>query len=460
MKNFRRKALPAVAALAVASMTLGSVTYAWFTANKTVGISNIDVNVVETQGGIAICKTANGDYSNSVVFTHDKSATDHTQVGDFANYEIKPVSTNGIIDANGKLNFYQGTVSAANPNNLSRSDAITTSDVTKKGYIVMDLFFENQNTADQEVYFNYDLEQDLLTQLFGAGYPISTESLRIAFVNRGYQNTKPTTAAGEDWDGGQTSVAAMIIEPNSGAHLTQHGSAITGVKQDYYGLAGAFTDEQPIKPTADVEDKLEAVDTDEVREHTQKQGIVYYTEADDAAVLKSKGFYQITGYSGDDAAKNGWYKQDSLKHVPAVLYAAADKDAAWTDIDDVWYVTDTLNDGALYAEPTDGQNVRAPHQIDEVKVAEYWVLYETSDSGYNASSCNLKIYNTTTQTGVQVQKEAAHTPLFTLHGEAGGSCYSWIQIYVWLEGQDIDCLSTISDLDFTFAMSFVGEPVA
>lgn len=88
---------------------LATSTYAWFTANKTVKVSTLTVNI-DAKNGIQI--SADGTKWKSVLQKTDITgahATYSTSVNQLPDV-LEPVSTAGVVDANGKLPMYYGTV--------------------------------------------------------------------------------------------------------------------------------------------------------------------------------------------------------------------------------------------------------------------------------------------------------------------------------------------------------------
>ena len=81
---------------------LATSTYAWFTANKTVAVSTLNVNI-EAKNGIQI--SADGTKWKSILQKTDITSANATykasenQLPD----TLEPVSTAGVVDANGKF---------------------------------------------------------------------------------------------------------------------------------------------------------------------------------------------------------------------------------------------------------------------------------------------------------------------------------------------------------------------
>ena len=135
---------------------LGTATFAWFTANKTVSVNDIQVNVA-AQNGIQI--SVDGTSWKSIVQTSDilgattKYAAAVNQIPSSAN-SLAPVSTVGNIDSNGRMEMYLGEVKS----NATTGDYIITAaksnevaGATTGAFIAFDLFLKVD--ANTPIYF-------------------------------------------------------------------------------------------------------------------------------------------------------------------------------------------------------------------------------------------------------------------------------------------------------------------
>jgi len=241
-KNFTRQALPAVAMLMVASLSLVGTTYAWFTQNDTAKVTDINVKVTDAAGGIAVSSTLGGTYATS--FAHGNTAT-----------KIEPVSTNGAITTpegdlsdgatrtERTLSWFIGTVDKTDATKLSKVEADSVGN-----YVKLDVYVENLNTKAQDIYLNYASYLATSDGMFADPTKTATYASRIAFVVQGNKESK-TTATWEKDD----STQAVIVEPNELNHLSSLDSSITGAtsKIDYYALIATNSATHVIKPTAD-----------------------------------------------------------------------------------------------------------------------------------------------------------------------------------------------------------------
>ena len=88
---------------------LGTSTYAWFTANKTVNVNKITVNVA-AQNGIQI--SVDGTTWKSIIQTADiqGAIAKYTAAKNQVPAAVEPVSTVGEMDTDGLMKMYYGVV--------------------------------------------------------------------------------------------------------------------------------------------------------------------------------------------------------------------------------------------------------------------------------------------------------------------------------------------------------------
>lgn len=120
----------------------GTATFAWFTANKTVTVGTLTVNV-EAQNGIQI--SADGTNWKSTVQTADLKAVHNTTYATSVNQipaMMEPVSTIGEVQ-NGKMRMFFGEVVAnLNGDNILTATEETDVEGSTGRYIAFDLFFK------------------------------------------------------------------------------------------------------------------------------------------------------------------------------------------------------------------------------------------------------------------------------------------------------------------------------
>ena len=107
----KRRLLLSLLLLVGTGIFLGTSTYAWFTANQTVAVNPIDVNVA-TQSGLQI--SADGQNWKSILTTTDITSASGTYA-DAKNQlptQMVPVSSAGIMNADGTMEMFLGEVSS------------------------------------------------------------------------------------------------------------------------------------------------------------------------------------------------------------------------------------------------------------------------------------------------------------------------------------------------------------
>lgn len=145
----KRRLLILLIALFFTTVMFATTTYAWFTANKTVTVSTLTVNV-EAQNGIQI--SADGTNWKSIVQTTDLTGVHDTTYTDSVNQipaTMEPVSTIGNIDEDGHMEMFYGTVgSNAGGQYILTATKETDTEGTTGKYIAFDLFFKVDAATD------------------------------------------------------------------------------------------------------------------------------------------------------------------------------------------------------------------------------------------------------------------------------------------------------------------------
>ncbi len=236
------------------SIMLASTTFAWFTANRIVTITTLNVHVA-TQGGIEISTDAIN--WRSVINIEDLTDVKATTYPDSTNQipiELEPVSTAKEIDsATGFLRMYHGITNNDVLGNYiltsTRSIEDSSSGVSSDGnFITFDLFF--RVSEDTDMY---------LTTSSGASYsgPDNTgimNAARIAFLDQGTLATGSPIASIQALHGA-TEATTYIWEPNYDVHTP---AAIVNAF-DTYGIVTTETGATAI-PYDGVRDEISAGD--------------------------------------------------------------------------------------------------------------------------------------------------------------------------------------------------------
>ena len=208
-----KKIFIAILMILFTGVILTASTYAWFTANKTVTVSEIDVNVT-TSEGLQISTDAS---TWKTVISND-DITGVTYPGNTNQLPketatIKPTSTIGEIDGTtGFMKMFVGTVESNDAGNyiLTATKSLETKSTTTGDFVVFDLFF--QTNAAATIYLTSSSSVKASKTATGI-----QNAARVGFVVQGH------AAAGTDADTiralkNDGSVPAVIWEPNFDVH--------------------------------------------------------------------------------------------------------------------------------------------------------------------------------------------------------------------------------------------------
>ncbi len=245
-----KKIFIAILMILFTGVILTASTYAWFTANKTVTVSEIDVNVTTSEGLQISADAVNWKtvISNEDITGVTYDGSTNQLPGQTAT--IKPTSTIGEIDgATGFMKMFVGTVESNDAGDyiLTATQSIETKSTTTGDFVVFDLFF--QTNAAATIY----LTSNSTVGSVGAATGIQNAS-RVGFVVQGH------AAAGTDAatiralkNDGTGNVKAVIWEPNFDVHTAaavKHASDVYGLttsqtggsKLAYKGVKAAISD--------------------------------------------------------------------------------------------------------------------------------------------------------------------------------------------------------------------------
>ena len=222
-KRRSRKILLALLMLLLTFVTLSTSTYAWFTANKTVTVSTINVNVAASNG---LQISVDGLEWKSVITNEDiiKTIGAETTYTSTANTNqlpslatsLAPVSTVGTIDTNGMMEMFLGEVGsdAAGNYQLTATKSTETRTTEDGDFVVFDLFFQVQE--ETTIYLTNNSKVAAGGVQPGGGNTGIQNAARVGFIVEG------TTAAGSAKDTIQSlktnSGTAIIWEPNTDVH--------------------------------------------------------------------------------------------------------------------------------------------------------------------------------------------------------------------------------------------------
>ena len=229
-----KKIFIAILMILFTGVILTASTYAWFTANKTVTVSQIDVNVTTSEGLQISADAVNwktvisNDDITGVTYSGNKNQLPKETA------TIKPTSTIGEIDtATGFMKMFVGTVESNDAGNyiLTAQQSTETKSTTSGDFVVFDLFF--QTNAAATIY----LTSNSTVGSVGAATGIQNAS-RVGFVVQGHAaaGTDAATIRALKSDG---TVPAVIWEPNNDVHTAAAVKHAADVYQISTQQAGA-----------------------------------------------------------------------------------------------------------------------------------------------------------------------------------------------------------------------------
>lgn len=241
----RRKILLSLIMIVFVGVVLTTSTYAWFTANRTVTVSSIDINV-STSEGLQISTDAIN--WKAIVTNTDitgASTTYSAAINQVPSGNIVPVSTVGTV-VDGLMPMYKGKVetNASTGSNILTSTKSTETNGTNGDFVAFDLFF--QSSQAQTVYLTSS------SSVIAKGDDKGIQNAaRVAFIKEGSVAYGSAASAAQSIIG---NVATWIWEPNYDVHTTSgisNASNVYGVtttagpgatKLTYQGLKAAFDD--------------------------------------------------------------------------------------------------------------------------------------------------------------------------------------------------------------------------
>lgn len=403
-KSFRKAALPVFGVLAAAVMSLTSVTYAWFTSGNQATVDTINVGV-EAAGGLQIAMGA-GDANFTWQSTVNPNITGRT---------LAPASSAGTVNSTYGLDFYTTTYNDT-IDKIYGAELVDSEDEVKKAYIKFDLYFRNPEATDKTINLKGTKVESV------SGY--SNLAVRVAFIEQGKisslaanQNANAFTDAGS---------VSKIYEPGATQHTT------TG-QRDYnkYVPSAAAGDKYEYKA-------LNAVNTNTYFNRFTGQG--YNTVSATRSFTEENYATKYTSYYVFDASQAGhekfvnWQLDNDFSKV--TLEAALDE---FVKADGAVY-TKSGNTYVKY-EGYDKDDDGGELDKELNPALEYYVFSP------------VQIYETATQkvmTDTAVTTYGEEDLVITLAKQT----ITKYTIYIWLEGQDVDCDNTIASFAFNVDLKF------
>lgn len=212
-KKRSKKIFIAILMILFSGVVLTASTYAWFTANKTVTVEQIEVNVAASNGLQISVDATNWKTLISNADIQGAGTTYTGAVNQLPTTSIVPTSSIGEIDTTtGFMKMFKGDiVSNASGTNILKAERSTETHSTTTGdFIAFDLFF--QVTEDTPVYLT-----DASNVIAVDASKGIENAARVAFVEQGNAaaGTAVGTVQGLKSDG---TTPAIIWEPNTDVH--------------------------------------------------------------------------------------------------------------------------------------------------------------------------------------------------------------------------------------------------
>lgn len=232
----------AILILLLLAALLTASTYAWFTANRVVTVSDIDVHI-DTKDGLQI--SADGVNWKSQLSTDDLK-TGYTGSKNLLPSTMEPVSTVGDVET-GLMKMFYGQIDSSTGDYAVYADAIAaeTANATDGKYVAFDIFLKVNNDQPNIVLGN---NSAVVFKQDGTGKEGLQNATRVAFLKEGWSDVVEGTdvsAYTGQWEASSFSALkdpaldaknTYIWEPNCRTHNTTALSVA-----NTYGISTANT---------------------------------------------------------------------------------------------------------------------------------------------------------------------------------------------------------------------------
>lgn len=393
--SFKRAALPIIATLLTAVISLTGVTYAWFSTGTVATVEEFEIGV-EAADGLQIATNPTG----TEAFTWGSNYKP-----DFSNVKLSPASTVAKV-TNGKLTFYNAVLDD-NTDKITNFTKVDNSD-TKYYYVSFDMYFRNASTAAKSI----NIDNSTFTSLAN-----THQAIRIAFIKQDSVAASSTGIKAENFENNGSEV--VIFEPEANTHSANANKdfgkyGITSTSPvAYKGIAG--------------EDASNAL-------YNRYTGD-YYLEAT-ARTEKEDG--------GVDPATNNY-----VYDLSTVTASNGEGMRAWTVADDYAKITNDqainyMAEGTLvYKTDADGSSYVKVDEYD-ASITQYYLCKPAktyTKTIYDPNTSKLKSVTTITN---------ASEEMFTLDANT----VTKVTVVIWVEGQDADCENSTSGYAFQSMLKF------
>lgn len=230
-KNTKRKGnlKYSILLLLLIAILLITSTYAWFTANQTVKVSSLDVNV-EAKNGLQI--SADAVNWKTILQKDDILGASYTTNTNQIPDVLEPVSSAGDVE-DGLMKMFYGTVASSDTGDQTLTAKPESETKGTEGkYITFDMFLRVDAETDIVLTTNSNV---IYTGLEDKGLQ---NAARVAFIKEGTKGVTETSAVQQALEG----TSSMIWEPNYDVHTDE---AVTYAQQTY-GISTTTTGAEQI----------------------------------------------------------------------------------------------------------------------------------------------------------------------------------------------------------------------
>lgn len=395
MKKLFKNAIPTMAMLLVAILSLSGVTYAWFTAGNQATVDTIDVGV-QSVDGLAVSLTGyNGSWGSTL---RPDFSTQKTT--------LKPVSAFYQNDDTKSIDFFTTEFNNIFDAIESSSKVASQDNGTYGHYLSFDFFIKNEG-AEKEV----NIDGTVFTS---SG--LSRSAARIAFVTKGSASAAAvlndkTSPACDD-----TISNIAVYEPNS----TEHSADALS----WYAANGIQNPKTVKVPTKAVSKEVEKTDG------------VYYSVAggDKYAKAESNLSYPTGDETAVEKAISGKYVFDE---TAASRFRALSTSDFYTVISHTKAMTGVAADSPnVYILSDKGYTQVAKDTSLDIKTT----YYERVDVSYYT-----KTENSTEKFLTEVETETNEKNCFIT---VPANSIVKVTVFIWIEGQDADCTDYVAGIPF------------
>ena len=417
-KNKRNSELKIIFFIILVAAALFIVsTYAWFTTQKNVSITNLS-GIVEVAEGLEISLDG-ATWANEIVLDDDTNIIDSAYYTDDGNHrnispvELLPVSTTGILSGSTEVDLKMMRGKVTNSINLSQVVAMdeslavdadqTThdSDAAKyPGYFAFDIFLKNSSKITED----NDTEGDILQLNYDSSVQVISEG---GDSTVGLQNTV------------RVALARYGSTYNTSSGKWEKVAEVTDGQADVLNYTGATKNNAAGVYLTDVA-IWEPNSSDHVEYIVINNNKITWTATDGVKYGTKNSEKEKAGVTA------GLYEFNTKTQMPT--YALTETAMTVEEIADLYNWDGTTNKDTLKK-----QNVLQTSSTKKKKADG--VTKEVDENGeYIIESYNI-------EEGVQNLVSATDgTTAFTIAPNA----VSRLRVYVWLEGQDIDCINYAS----------------